>query len=215
MPPQQATSTAAGAVRNDPRETSSPSLGTARLLLLYAHKAARALIGACDRSRAARRPSGGQTTDAEQDLLRAAVVFSSAGLDATLKQIVKDTLPEIIERNPKTRKQLAAYTSRQLRKTKEKESATVAIDADFLGAILAGDSPRAALTEKFAGHLTADSLQSAEQVQKIASELGIGFESLDVASKDLKETFDVRNRIVHEMDLDVESQDVVLTRGRS
>jgi len=142
-------------------------------------------------------------------------VFSSAGLDATLKQIVKDTLPEIIERNPKTRKQLAAYTSRQLRKTKEKESATVAIDADFLGAILAGDSPRAALTEKFAGHLTADSLQSAEQVQKIASELGIGFESLDVASKDLKETFDVRNRIVHEMDLDVESQDVVLTRGRS
>jgi hypothetical protein len=193
---------AGGTVRDEPKLPKAKRLSTAGLFCVYAHRTAKELIGVYDASRTGRRKGGGQTTDAEQDLLRASLVFASAGLDATLKQIVKDTLPEIINRNPKARKQLSVYTSRQLRKSKEKEAATATVDADFLASILTGDSPKAVLTERFAAYLTANSLQSAEQVETVARELGIEPKEFGVATKDLKDTFDVRNQIVHEMDLD-------------
>jgi hypothetical protein len=33
----------------------------------------------------------------EEDLLRAAIVFTGAGLDATLKQVIRDALPSLLE----------------------------------------------------------------------------------------------------------------------
>ncbi|MCU0571086.1 MAG: hypothetical protein MUF49_31540 [Oculatellaceae cyanobacterium Prado106] len=40
-----------------------------------------------------------QSTDEEQDLLRAMLVFASAGLDSMAKQLVSDALPIVIDNN--------------------------------------------------------------------------------------------------------------------
>ena len=57
-----------------------------RLILDYAGRATDALRLQCNASRQARRVSGGGAlTDAEQDLLRAMLVFAAAGLDSLLK----------------------------------------------------------------------------------------------------------------------------------
>ena len=41
----------------------------------------------------------GAPTDVRQDLLRAMLTFASSGLDALVKQLVRDTLPSIIDNN--------------------------------------------------------------------------------------------------------------------
>uniref|UniRef100_A0A832I8Y8 RiboL-PSP-HEPN domain-containing protein n=1 Tax=Eiseniibacteriota bacterium TaxID=2212470 RepID=A0A832I8Y8_UNCEI len=191
-------STAKG-IRSEPVEPKSPLLSKAWLICRYAHKAASDLLGLYDSSRKVRRKSGGQTTDAEQDLLRAILVFASAGLDGTLKQIVKDAMAKLVECDEKVQGQLARFGARKLRKSKEEERV---VDTEFLGELLAGVSPRSALTDRFIRHLTANSLQSTEQVKGMAEALGLDFRNIPVEEKHLLETFKVRNQIVHEMDAD-------------
>lgn len=93
-------------------------------------------------------------TSSEEDPLRGAIVFTGAGLDATLKQ-----------------------------------------------RYLTSSDPRTRLIEDYIYELTGSSLQSAEEVQKVAGALGIDDPKLRQRISALKSLFVARNEISHELDL--------------
>src|SRR5260221_3103129 len=67
-----------------------------KLILKYAREAKSSFEAQCNASRRSRSKSGGALTHAEQDLLRAMLVFAGAGLDACLKQLVRDALGYLV-----------------------------------------------------------------------------------------------------------------------
>lgn len=74
-----------------------PGTETAQRFLASAYGSVEAVLQTLKTVRELRRAQTGdirgRLTSAEEDLLRAAIVFTGAGLDATLKQLIRDTLP--------------------------------------------------------------------------------------------------------------------------
>lgn len=172
----------------------------AYLVLKYAHDTAKSFLTSFEYVRKSRAAKG-TATDEEQDLLRAMLIFASAGLDSMLKQLIKDALPSVIERNDGARMQFKNYVEKKI--LNQKASPTVTnIDAKLLSGLLIEDSPKEALIEKLLYDLTSDSIQSKDQLLRVASSFGISTEDLSVDLKKLKTVFEVRNQIAHEMDID-------------
>src|SRR5262245_44706240 len=53
-------------------------------------------------------------TSSEEDLLRAAIVFTGAGLDATLKQLIRDTLPILLATNTQAHDKFESFAGERL-----------------------------------------------------------------------------------------------------
>ena len=136
----------------------------------------------------------GRLTLPEEDLLRAAVVFTGAGLDATLKQLIRDTLPKLLE------------TSRQAHDKFERFAADTLgtgeiADTRAIARYLTSRDPRERLIEDYVYDLTGSSLQSADQVDTTAGALGISDGELRKRIGGLRTLFVARNEISHELDL--------------
>ena len=142
----------------------------------------------------------GTTSNVEQDLLRAMVVFAGAGLDATLKQIVKDALPDVLRKSRTARENFEKFTVRYLCRTEDTgdEAADLLPSLKRIASLMAEDSPRQALIDLLVEERTNHSLQSGEELMRTVSVLGVtGF---NLNTKHLN-AFVVRNDIVHEMDV--------------
>ncbi len=188
-------------VGSPPAEPQHPRVKKAHLILTRAHDAARALLKAFDDSRGARRATGGQTTDEEQDLLRAMLVFAGAGLDSMCKQLVRDCLPVLAKTSKPARGGLAKFIARRLRD--ELLSAPASGKSyDVLASALASGSPQAAYIGAYVEELTGGSLQSARELSAVVAALGLETKELGVDLPSLGRVFHDRNRIVHEMDID-------------
>lgn len=103
----------------------------------------------------------GRLTSPEEDLLRAAVVFTGAALDAALKQLIRDMLPVLLERNEQAHEKFEAFAADRL------GTGEIA-DTKMIARHLTSPDPRARLIEDYIYELTGSSLQSAEEVQKTA-----------------------------------------------
>jgi hypothetical protein len=57
---------------------------------------------------------GKESDEAQQDLLRAALLFAAAGVDSMVKQLIADALPAVIERSEGARAKLEDYVDRRL-----------------------------------------------------------------------------------------------------
>ena len=77
-------------------ELSSAELSDTLLIWEKARDAASSFLAAFTQSRRARGSPRGTSTDAEQDMLRAALVFAGAGLDAVVKQLLADAGEQLI-----------------------------------------------------------------------------------------------------------------------
>ena len=127
-----------------------------------AHEAVEAVFDTLDKIRQLRKAEGGgiqgQLTNNENDQLRAAIVFSGAGLDATLKQMIRDTLPLLLEAdNEQAHKKFENFTHRTL------GTGEIA-DTRAIARYLTSASPRSRLIEDYIYELTGSSLQSSEEV---------------------------------------------------
>jgi hypothetical protein len=161
-------------------------------MLTKAHEAATAFRQAFEG-----RPRRGNTTDAEQDLLRAMLVFAGAGLDAMVKEMIRQALPIAIERS----KASPAFESF----IKRRCEGVGPVDHKFLASVLANPNPRQFLIAAWIADLTGGSLQSVEALAIAASAFDVKFSDIvpNRAEEDLlKRAFKARNQIVHEMDLD-------------
>lgn len=181
------------------RQTEKPYL-----ILKHAHETAHAFLSAFDSVRKQR--SGGRkgaTTDEEQDLLRAMLVMTSSGLDSMIKQLIRDALPTLAEFDGRVREELTKYTARQLRGG-DTDLSTPRV-GDFLARILVAESQRMQIIKEFISSLTAGSLQSAQEIIRAANALGLSPDDIKLDSQELKPIFDVRNKIIHELDINFEA----------
>ena len=185
----------------------------AHLIMQHAHAAVTALLAAFDASRTKRRASGGSTTHAEQDLLRAMLVFGGAGLDAALKRLIQDTLPRLTVLDPEVRKPLQAFAARRIRDEATQAPAT-ARGYQLLAQALASPSPQRTLVNAYVEELIGDSLQSVERAQEALNALGVN-EQVIFNKKTLKQVFEDRNKIVHNMDMDLEGRKPRSARHRT
>ena len=136
----------------------------------------------------------GRMPENEADLLRAAVVFAGAGLDATLKQLIRDTLPLLLDCNEQAHDKFETFAANRLRTGDT-------ADAKVLARYLTSSDPRGRLIEDYIHELTGSSLQSDKEVQLAAGALGINDGQLRKRIKGLEELFSIRNEISHELDL--------------
>jgi len=177
----------------------SPECERAALILERAHGSADAILEAFELVRRQRGNPRGVLTDNEQDLLRAMLVMAAAGLDSMIKQLIRDALPRLARGDETVREELEKFISRSIRG--DPALAEPANAAKFLARVLTADSPQGKVIEEYIRELTGGSLQSASELNRVAAALGV--QALRLDQNALREIFDVRNKIIHELDINL------------
>ncbi len=145
----------------------------------------------------------GMTTDEEQDLLRAMVVSAASGLDAMLKQLIRDALPHLLDNFDECATKLQGYVESRLKGDAEIENSPKV--GKFLSTVLIAESPRKQLIEEYLDFLTRGSLQSSGELEKAVLALGLDAKKIGIDHKVLKPIFDMRNKIIHELDVNLDA----------
>ncbi|MCY4571239.1 MAG: hypothetical protein OXF01_00445 [Gemmatimonadetes bacterium] len=125
------------------------------------------------------------------------LTFASSGLDSMIKQLVRDTLAEVINLREGAQAQFKEFVERRLRRGD-------APDYSFVAGVMASPDPRKHLVDGLVVHLTSRSLQSVEEVLRVGSYFDIPSQKLIPDRNGAREIFSARNQIVHEMDIDFE-----------
>ena len=141
------------------------------------------------------RNARGTPTDEEQDLLRAMLAFASAGLDSLAKQLIRDALPKLIQRNSGANDMFKTFVERKLKSSGE-------LNHRLLADVISDENPRTKLISLLVSELTSSSLQSTEEILRTAAHFDIPSNELTINPQTLSEIFVARNQIVHEMDVD-------------
>jgi len=175
-----------------------PSTERSQRFLISAHEAADEVLATLEVLRQRRKAKGGDIRGRlainEEDQLRAAIVFTGAGLDATLKRLIRDTLPNLLLFDEQAQEKFEEFTA-------EKIGTAETVDPKAVARYLAAADPRERLIDDYVYKLTGSSLQSAQEVSKVAGALGIDDKELRKAIPSLKPLFVARNEISHELDL--------------
>ena len=181
----------------------SPLLAKAASIFQYTHTSASYLVAAFDDAKAKRGNPRGILTDQEQDILRASLVMCCAGLDAALKRSIRDCLAHLLEKNMQVREGFEKFIRRRI--SGEGDVLELAGGAKFLALVLADKEPRQRLIEEYIKEITGESLQSAEEVLRATAALGLDRKEVDIEVDRLKAIFGIRNRIIHELDIDLDA----------
>jgi len=171
----------------------------AAFILQHAHSTASALFKAYQLLRRRRTAERGMTTDEEQDLLRAMLVMTAAGLDGMAKRLIRDSLPKLALSLTEARKGLRRFIASQLAATGESA-------ANFMADILSGQDHFGQVIERYIVQLTGGSLQSVDEILSTAAALGVTKDELGIDIQKLKQTFAVRNAIIHELDMNLSGE---------
>lgn len=180
--------------KHHPAKPKHEKLGNGYVIICNAHKACSAFLKQFEEVRKIRQAKG-TPTDAEQDLLRAMLTFACAGLDSMAKQLVRDALPSVVAADEGAE---AVFLQRS-KKVIYKDGM---LNADLLLNSLVSDSPKAQLIKDLVFDLTSGSLQSVDELFKVASFFNIPSKTLSSKPDELRKVFAARNQIVHEMDID-------------
>lgn len=141
----------------------------------------------------------GRLSETHVDLLRAAIAFAGAGLDASLKELIRTTIREVWKNNELSRDKFRDFVVGHL------APAGGAVSAVRLADVLtAGRDVHDELLDEYEKSLTGGSLQSAQQVGVVCGALGINQRAVRERLRDngvLDQMFRARNEIIHELDL--------------
>jgi hypothetical protein len=181
--------------------TKSKLLAKASSIYSYTHQSASSLLVAFDDAKAKRGNPRGVLTDQEQDILRAALVMSCAGLDAALKQAIRDSLQHLVSKSRDVQDKFEKFIQKRL--SGDDGQVEVPSGAKFLASLLAAPDLRSKLIEAYIIQLTGDSLQSADEVLRTLAALGVDPKGVPLDVPRLKSIFTIRNKIIHELDIDL------------
>lgn len=179
----------------------SALLSKSALIYQYTHASASSLVEAFDDAKAKRGNKRGILTDQEQDILRAALVMCCAGVDAALKQAIRDCFEHLLEKSKTVREGFEKFIRKRI--SGEGDVLELAAGAKFLALVLAERDPRTKLIEEYIRELTGDSLQSVDEVLRTTAALGLESKSLGLDLPRLREIFVIRNKVIHELDIDL------------
>ena len=171
----------------------------AQIVLEHAKSSAANFFTAFDTVRSSRGTGLGRPNNEEQDLLRSALVFATAGLDSLLKQLIRDALPALAKSDVSVQQEFETFVQRQLRG--DEENAEGPVGHKFLARVLVSPHPHERLLEDYVFHLTGSSLQSVDQLFKTSKALGIDPKILKDKKDKLEKIFEARNKIIHELDI--------------
>ncbi len=132
----------------------------------------------------------------KQNILRSIILFSCAGIDAIVKQLILESLEWVIERDEGAQHQFRQYVNRKLKKD-------IGEKLSLLTDIVTAKDSRRLLINLLRQDLSFDSLQNTEQLFRVAEHFNIRTNEL-VDKEDeqiLKKAFAARNIIVHQMDV--------------
>ena len=124
--------------------------------------------------------------------MRAALTFAAAGLDSCVKQLVRDTLETVISKNKGAHGQFTNYVQSKLRRLE---------DLRFLAEAITTDRPSRHLQEQLVAELTGASLQSKDQLLRVAAYFAVPAHEISADLAKLDRVFHARNQIAHEMDI--------------
>jgi hypothetical protein len=148
-------------------------------------------------------PLRGISTDEEHDLLRAMLVTAASGLDSMLKQLIKDALPTLIQREGRPLEELEKFIKRRIRV--DAEAKVPSEGASFLAHVLVAPSTQSRVIEEYVSFLTKGSLQSVSELERIATALDLARNEVNIDENTLKDIFEARNKIVHELDINFDA----------
>jgi hypothetical protein len=184
-----------------PRTCNARACDKAILIAYTAHGAADALLTAYEVMRHQRGRPRGMTTDSEQDLLRSMLVMAAAGLDATVKQLVQDALVHLVPVDAKAQNSFEKFVLRRL--SGDGGTGSPVLNTKLLAAVLVSHEPQRRLLQEYVGHLTGGSLQSVDSLFEVAAALGADPAQIGLAPTELRPIFDMRNKIIHELDINL------------
>jgi hypothetical protein len=150
-------------------------------------------------------------THGEQDLLRAMLLFACSGLDAVVKQLIEDALGTVLDHDLGAQQQFKTFVERRLKKASAADDRERALnppaspDMSFLAELLVSFDPRSKLIDALTEALRSDSLQSRDQLLRVAAHFALTKDDVMADDKATREAFDARNQITHEMDIDLPS----------
>lgn len=149
----------------------------------------------------------GPSTHAQQDLYRAMLVFACAGLDVFVKKLIERKLPKLINVDDGAKEKFKEHVRRGIKKDEKDMLNTIAF-------ALIDTNPRDTLLKEYIKKLTSGSLQSISELETVFQASGLNISQILTPEKktDLAEAFSVRNKIVHEMDINVSGGTSVRTR---
>ena len=166
----------------------SAQLDRAQMVLLHAHIISRSFLIAFERFVASDAGIAGNQ-------IRAMLVFVSAGLDSMVKHLIEDALPIVIKRDTKARERLREFVENRIQREEQP-------NYRILSDLLIAESPIDEMIGLLVEHLTANSLQSVEEMLRVASYFNIESNAITSDANDLRRIFRIRNEIIHEMDID-------------
>lgn len=156
-------------------------------------------------------PGDPDQMDSAQDLLRAMLLFACSGLDAVVKQLIEDSLHDVLQLDPGAQGEFQKFVERRLKRGATGDEADrgsgSGFDASLLARLLVSFDPRSSLIADLKYHLRSDSLQSRDQLLKVAAHFAITRDEIMSDPDATKLAFDARNQIVHEMDIDLDAGD--------
>ena len=177
-----------------PEKSKKPAAFNGYWILCRTHDASSSFLDIFEKTREDRGAKG-TPTDEEQDLLRAMLIFATSGLDSMLKQLVKDALPIVITKDKGAENSFRSHVEKTIIRNNQ-------LNAKLLTSALLSVNSRDVLIQELIKDLSSSSLQSKDELLKIASFFNI---PSSVLTKDfvlLEKIFDARNQIAHEMDID-------------
>ena len=149
--------------------------------------------------RAGRRGArGGPSTHAQQDLYRAMLIFACAGLDMLVKQLLTSKLALLVDMDEGAQNKFKEYVKGGINRGEKEILNTVAL-------ALIDRKPRDIFLKDYIESMTKDSLQSGQQLCRASDASGLNTKQIFTTDKlnSLKDTFAVRNEIIHEMDINL------------
>lgn len=137
------------------------------------------------------------------DFARSMILFAGAGIDATMKQLVRDCMRNAVDNNTSAARAFEKYVERSLQRDGAAASARALCSAN----------PREHLVDQYVGELTGGSFQSFHQIAKAAASLGV--EAVSKRKATFDRLFTERNFVAHELDLLDPEVHGMNRRGRS
>lgn len=191
---------------NSPVETQHIETRYAFNILVKAHESCSSFLNIYDTT-VLEKVQTEEVAHQENDLLRATLLFSTAGLDAMVKQLIKDALPNIVRKDIGAEMVFKSYIEKKILKGDQ-------LNIPLITRVLVANDSKSILLEEVVRELTSSSLQSKDELLKAASFFNIPSNTLTTDFNLLKEIFDVRNQITHEMDIDFHETNYERSRDR-
>ena len=138
----------------------------------------------------------GATSDTDQELLRAMLLFACAGLDSAVGHLMRDCAVEMLPRSKALQNESRSFAGQKLSIPPE--------GASFLLKVLdkAQSGVEDLVVEEMMIEKTRHSLQSHEELLRMSSLFEIADGNIRPQIRELRDVFKARNVITHEMDVD-------------